>query len=328
MTGDTFRFSTPELLWLLLIPGVLTLLWLGQVWRRRVDVGRCLSERTTPVHERYGFAGPLLFWLFLIGALASCIVALARPERLQAIRDTRAVDLVVVQDASTSMRVRDVQPDRWQRSIAWIRTLVAILGWKGDRVALAVFAGQAAPQVRLARDPNILLFFLDHLAKAPPNALTDDSAWDTNAEEGIDWGLKIIAKDAEVYGRPSNPQAMIVISDGQAWSGEVERSLALAVRRHVPVDVIGVGTTSGGVIPGSKVTAALDRGELQRMALLGGGQYFELGTAPDPAIAARIVADVQSLGAQGSRQFVFAEIYWPFLAGAGALLAAGLVCRL
>jgi hypothetical protein len=317
----------PEFLWLLLIPGALLLLWIWQLWRRRVDVGRCLGDRITPIRERYQFAGPLLFWLCLIGALASCIVALARPELLQAISETKTIDLIVVQDASTSMRVKDVQPDRWQRSIAWIRTLVETLSWKGDRVALAVFSEHAAPQVRLARDPNILLFFLDHLAKEPPNALNDDSAWDTNAEEGIYWGLKIVRKDEELHGPTSNPQALIVISDGQIWSGEVAKSLAMATQRHIPVHVIGVGTSGGGSIPQSDIKAVLDREALQRMASLGGGHYFELGTESDAIIAARIINDVQRLGARSGDQLLFEEIYWRFLAGAAALLAVGVVFR-
>ncbi len=327
MTGDTLHFLVPEFLWLLLIPGVLSLLWIWQLWRRRVDVGRCLNDRITPVRERYQFAGPLLFWLCLIGALASCVVALARPELLQAISETKTIDLIVVLDASTSMRVKDVQPDRWQRSVAWIRTLVETLSWKGDRVALAVFSGHAAPQVRLARDPNILLFFLDHLAKEPPNALNDDSAWDTNAEEGIYWGLKIVRKDEQLHGRTSNPQALIVISDGQVWSGNVAKSLTMARQQRIPVHVIGAGTSGGGIIPQSDIKAVLDRESLQRMASLGGGHYFELGTASDAIIAARIITAVQRLEARSGNQLLLEEIYWRFLAGAAALLAASVIFR-
>ena len=271
MGGSPLRFLVPDLLWLLLLPGSMLVLWHWRIWRRRADVRRCLSQRMTPVRERFQLAGPWVFWLCLIAALACGCVALARPEVLQGISEAKSVDLVVVQDASTSMRVADVAPDRWQRSMTFIRALVEALPWKGDRVALAVFSAHAMPQVRLARDPNILLFFLDHLATAPPNQINDDASWDTNAEEGIYWGLKIVRKDEELHGRTSNPQAIIVISDGQVWSGQVATSLAQAARRHVPVSVVGVGTSGGGIIPTSdkaRPRVAAADGVARRRALL------------------------------------------------------------
>ncbi len=323
MDSGTIRMVVPEFLVLLVIPTGLLLLWTWQLWRRRIDVGRLVRGQTTPIRERYRFAGPLVFWLFLNAALFCCIVALARPEILRSVTETRTVDLIIVQDGSASMRVSDVRPSRWQRSVAWMRTLVEMLSWKGDRVAFAVFAQHAAPQVRLARDPNILLFFLDHLAKEPPNALADDSTWDTNVEAGIYWGLKIAAKDEEIHGKTSNPQALVVISDGQIWSGEVATSLAMARRRRIPVYVVGVGTSSGGVIPTSNIRAMLDRESLQRIASLGEGHYFEIGRQPDKAIAARIIQDVQRLGSRSAGQPVFEEMYWRFLAAAAGFLAAG-----
>lgn len=327
MNGGNIRMLVPEFLVLLVIPTGLLLLWFWQLWRRRIDVGRLVRGQTTPLGARYRFAGPLVFWLFLNAALACCIVALARPEILRSVTETRTVDLIIVQDASASMRVTDVRPTRWQRSVVWLRTLVEMLSWKGDRVAFAVFSQHAMPQVRLARDPNILLFFLDHLAKEPPNALTEDSTWDTNVEVGIYWGLKIAAKDEQIHGKTSNPQALIVVSDGQIWTGEVAISLERARKRRIPVFVVGVGTSSGGVIPTSNIRATLDRESLQRIASLGEGHYFEIGRQPDKAIAARIIQDVQRLGNRSAGQPVFEEIYWRFLAAAAGLLAAGVFFR-
>ncbi len=112
-----------------------------------------------PVPQRPRLAGGLAFWLAVNVAAALAIVALARPQALASITETAGVDFVVLQDGSTSMRVADVAPDRWQRSVAWIRTFAEVLGWRRERVALALFAHRAAPQVRLTRDPNALFFF-------------------------------------------------------------------------------------------------------------------------------------------------------------------------
>jgi hypothetical protein len=57
------------------------------------------------------------------------------------------LDVVILQDGSASMRVKDVAGDRWQRSVHFLRTLGDSLSWNDDRIALALFAHIAAPQI-------------------------------------------------------------------------------------------------------------------------------------------------------------------------------------
>ena len=124
------------------------------------------------------------------------------------------------------MRVTDVTGNRWQRSMRFLRQLGESISWKDDRLAMALFARIATPQVRLTKDPNTYFFFLDHLSEESPFRLEDDTSWDTNMELGIYWGLKLIDKDEEIHGKSPNAKAFVLISDGQSWSGEVEKSLA------------------------------------------------------------------------------------------------------
>ena len=46
-----------------------------------------------------------------------------------------------------------------------------------------------------------------------------------------------------MHGRSPNGKVFVLVSDGQAWSGEVEKSLQLARSRDIPVFVVGVGTS-------------------------------------------------------------------------------------
>src|SRR4029079_17994796 len=126
-------------------------------------------------------------------------------------------------------------------SVQFLKVFADSLSWQGDRVALALFAERAAPQVRLTKDPNALFFFIEHLGSHSPFRLEDNPTWDTNIEEGLRWGLSLIDKDEELFGKSKNPKAFVVISDGQAWSGSVAAALGTAVRRDIPIYVIGVG---------------------------------------------------------------------------------------
>ena len=328
------RLLHPEHLWLLAVPAALLAVWVVRLARRRRDVRRLREGRVVPVPERWAFAGGLPFWLAVLLASALVVVALARPQTLVSVVEGAGVDFVVLQDGSTSMRVTDVAPDRWQRSMAWLRTFADVLGWRRERVALALFASRAAPQVRLTSDPNALFFFLDHLRREPPFRLRDDTSWDTNIEHGLTWAVRMVDRDVELHGPRLNAVAFVVLSDGQAWSGEVERALRLTRERGVRVYVVGVGTTAGGFIPQPPrgrydepeppLHAVLDRRSLRAIADAGGGAYFELGSEPDEAIALRIVRDARQ-SARGVRQRAetFTDLYWYCLAAAAALLALG-----
>ncbi len=327
------QFDEPLYLWLLLLPAGLGLLWVWQLVRRRGDARRALHARTTPVREQYAFAGGLSFWLCLVLAVATLVLALSRPQVLASVTQNAGADFIILQDGSTSMRVSDVAPDRWQRSVSWIRTFAELLSWQDQRVALALFAHRAAPQIRLTRDPNALFFFLDYLGEAPPFRLEDDTSWDTNIEEGIYWGVKMFDLDEELYGRRLSAKAFIVLSDGQAWSGQVDTALQLARERDIRVYVIGVGTTAGGFIPQLPVSiydtpedpihSVLDRPSLRAIAEAGGGEYYELGVDADQDVALKILTDVQRRAQSTQREETFTELYWFLLVAAAGLISVG-----
>src|SRR5712692_6798857 len=113
----TFSFGQPVYLWLLLAPGILLALWTWEVLRRRADARRSARDRVIPLRERYASIGDLAFWLCLMIAASLCSVALARPEARMSVLRAAGGDFVILQDGSASMYVRDVAPDRWQRSM-------------------------------------------------------------------------------------------------------------------------------------------------------------------------------------------------------------------
>ena len=331
---STLSVATPLYLWLLVVPAALLVLWVWQIVRRRRDANRLVRARLVPVRERFGFTGDLGFWLAVILAVALCIVALAGPRARVSVVRRASTDVVILLDGSASMYTRDVAPDRWRRSVRFLRAFAEALGWRGDRVALALFAHLAAPQVRLTKDPNALFFFLDHLGDHSPFRLQDNPTWDTNIEEGLRWGLRLIDKDEQLFGRSRNPKAFVVVTDGQSWSGTVANALNDARSRHIPVYVVGVGTTAGGIIPQPPTTDAtqvvqirsvLDRASLLQIAVAGGGEYFEIGHESDRDVAFRIIDRLQRQSAQRQQVETFEELYWRLLIAAGIVLVIGVL---
>jgi Ca-activated chloride channel family protein len=334
---ETVRFADPEYLWLLIAPGMLLVAWVWQLSARRRDARRYRQHRRLPVRERFPIFGSLIFWLCLVFASACTILALSRPTAAASLIRTAGVDLVILQDGSASMRVQDVAGNRWQRSMRFLRTLGESLAWNDDRMAMALFAHIAAPQIRLTKDPNTFFFFLDHLAHESPFRLEDDTTWDTNIELGIAWGMRLIEKDTEIYGKSPNAKAFVLITDGQAWSGEVARSLKIARTNDVPVWVVGVGTTVGGFIPEPPrrlndtsppeppLRSSLDRASLTMIANAGGGEYLELDREGDREIANRLIDAARRRAGSRGLEVANEELYWPFLLAAAGFLCAGLL---
>jgi Ca-activated chloride channel family protein len=331
------RFAEPALLWLLAGLAPLLFLWIWQGVRRRSAARHYASGRTVPVNEQLTALGDLWFWLLVLVAMASTIVALARPQTVARVARASGADIVILIDASASMRVADVAPDRWRRATRWVRTFAESLSWRDDRVALGLFAHYAAPQLRLTRDPNALFFFLDHLGEAPPFRLDVDTTWDTNLEAGFYWGMKLLDKNEELYGPSPNGKAFVVLTDGQTWSGNVEQSIEEATQRGVAIFVVGVGTLGGGMIPepqwpygivppwaeGGPVHSALDRTSLQQVSLAGGGRYFEVDRDVDRVIALQIIREVRNRSVRGLEEQTV-DVYWQFLLGAAGMLGLAL----
>lgn len=353
---NTIAFGAPQFLWLLAAPALLLVAWLWRFWRRVLDLRRLRDRRSLPIRERFAIGGELWSWLFIILAVASLAIALARPRGVTTVVTRAGVDIVVLQDGSASMHVKDTssasareQPGelrrdraafssggagtRWQRSMTFLRLLGDSLSWNDDRMALTVFAHIATPQIRLTSDPNTVFFFLDHLHGRPPFRLEDDTTWDTNLEQGVAWGLRLLEKDRERHGPSINGKLFVMLSDGEAWSGEVARSIERATREHVPLFVIGVGTLGGGALPEtphadgtrdpSPGQSRLDRASLQRIAAAGGGQYFELDRDADRDIANAIIDAGRRQGPATIEAGTVDDWYWRMLAAAMALAALG-----
>src|SRR5258708_31121721 len=131
--------------------------------------------------------------------------------------------------------------------------------------------------------------------------MEDDTTWDTNIELGIAWGMRLIEKDTEIYGKSPNAKAFVLVTDGQAWSGEVARALKIARTNDVPVYVVGVGTTLGGFIPEPPrkpndtppqeppIRASLDRPSLTMIANAGGGEYLAVDREADRTMPSKLI---------------------------------------
>ena len=293
------------------------------------DRRRFQRHRRLPVRERLPLFGGLLFWLCLIGALASTIVAMARPTAAVPLVRSAGVDVIILQDGSASMHVRDVGANRWQRSMQFLRTLGESLRWKDDRIALALFAHVAEPQIRLTKDPNTYFFFLDHLnarVAVPPRGRSDlghqhraGRVLGHAADRKGRGASRQIAERQGVRARLRRSGLERRGGQGDAARPQPGRPGLRRRRRHdqrrphsrAAAPRSGRGATAAAA---TAIHSSLDRESLADIATAGGGQYLELGRQSDRDIANRIISSrrggAPDRSASNRRR---TDLYWQFL---------------
>jgi Ca-activated chloride channel family protein len=157
-------------------------------------------------------------------------------------------------------------------------------------------------------------------------------------ERGIHWGIRLLERDEELHGKSLNAKVFVMISDGQAWSGEVEKSILEAQARGIPIYTVGVGTLGGGAMPkflgpgGDEVQdpdiplrSRLDREALQTISSAAHGQYFELDRDGDRHIANSIIDAGKRLAPTLGVTEQAEELYWYFLSFSAAFVVVGLL---
>lgn len=268
--------------------------------------------------------------LFALG-IGLLFVALARPQAGFEWREThrKGLELLFAVDTSKSMLAQDVKPDRLERAKLAVTDLVAKL--KGDGVGLVAFAGNAFLQCPVTLDYDA---FRESL-----NAL------DTNSipRGGTDIAAAIRESEAVFKTRTAAEKILVLITDGEDLGGEGITAAEQAAKQGVKIFTVGVGGTTGELIPipsetggtdfakdenGQLVKSHLDDATLKKIAETTGGMYQPLGAQGegltkiyDEGLAHFTREDLSSRQAKVPLE----KFYWPLLAALICLVSEMLI---
>lgn len=216
----------------------------------------------------------------VLAAIASCFVALARPQYGYKWIDVKrkGIDILFAVDTSKSMLAEDVRPNRLKRAKFAIMDFVAKL--EGDRVGLMPFAGTAFLMCPMTIDYNAFDSSLGAVdTTIIPRGGTDLAAAITEAES-------ILSNEA-------NHKILVLITDGENLEGNALKAAKAAAEKGMTIYTVGVGTSEGELIPfhqngksgfvkdesGKFITSQLDETMLTKIAEATGGLYVPLGVS-------------------------------------------------
>jgi Ca-activated chloride channel family protein len=259
----------------------------------------------TPAWRRHLPAALLLL------ALTALLIGLARPQRSVAVAVQQA-RVMLVTDASGSMRALDVSPDRISAAQGAARRFL-------DEVpdGLEVGAVSFSDVVQTTEPPST-----DHSrTRAVVDGLVADGG--TATGDALASALDALRKNPDGGKRP--PSAIVLLSDGRRTIGQDPIPVAReAARLRIPIFTVSLGTDEGRVtVPGGQELAVPpDPITMRRVARISGGQTFEVSDADE------LESIYKGLGSRIGTKREKREITVGFAAGGLLLLLGAAVTRL
>lgn len=274
-----FRFANSELLYLLLIVPVLTVLYIGIIYRQRKDMSNFADpEFFNVLIPLYAPARRNLKFVLILLSLTSIIIALARPQFGSKLEEVKreGIEMVIALDVSRSMLAEDIKPNRLERAKQAITNVVNRM--QDDKIGMIVFAGDAYTQLPITTDYISAKIFLSNINTEIV------SKQGTAIASAIDLGIKSFTQDAEAS------KVIVIISDGENHEGDALEAAKRAAEKGIHIYTIGMGSPKGAPVPlsrrgraqsgflkdrqGEVVISRMDPTMLKEIASVGGGKYY------------------------------------------------------
>lgn len=311
---------------LLLIPGLW--FWYRRYGRRREGTLRYASLRgirDLPV-QRAGRRAGMLYGLRLL-ALALLILALARPQQGESVKEfrTEGIDIMLVLDISSSMRAVDFQPNRLEAAKTVARQFIE--GRQSDRIGLVVFAAESFLQCPLTIDYDVLKQLLDQVD------IIEEKYDGTAIGMAIANGVNRLRESA------AKSKIIILLSDGRNNAGELDPETAADMAKAFDIKIYTIGAgklgqapypvqMGGGRVQYRLVDVEIDEAVLQGIAQNTGGRYFR---ATDETHLASIYEEISRLEKTEVRvkeYLQYRDLYPVFLLPAFLLIGLAIILEL
>jgi len=233
----TFGFGAPALLPALLVPVLAT--WAWWAGRRGRRAARLALGGAPALHGGASERRRSLAAFALIAGIVLAVIASARPQWGEGNREIAqsGIDIVVALDVSRSMEAQDIAPSRAEAASVGLAEMLGHL--TGNRVGLVTFAGSAFERAPLTVDLQVLVSLIAR--SQVESALVQPG---TDLAAAIESALDVL--DVE---DPAAAQAIVLVSDGEDPTQEIEDAIARAEAAGIPIYTVFAGTTNPTPLP-------------------------------------------------------------------------------
>ena len=271
---SNYTFKNPEFFWLLLLIPLAIGWYLWKLNKQQASLNVGTTEGFKGQTDIIAKLQPLLHLLRLL-ALASIIIALARPQNVDVstqTKTTKGIDIAMAIDVSASMLAKDLKPNRLEA----LKKVAAnfIKGRTSDRIGLVLYAGESFTKTPVTSDKSIVLGALNRVD------------YDQNLQNGTAIGMGLATAVNRLKDSKAKSKVIILLTDGSNNSGFIDPTIAseLAVEYGIKVYTIGIGTNGTAMSPVAiypngefkyaRVKVEIDEKLLKQIAKTTNGKYF------------------------------------------------------
>ncbi|MDD5675779.1 MAG: VWA domain-containing protein [Chitinivibrionales bacterium] len=169
--------------------------------------------------------------------LISLTIALARPQKGLTEEEvtTEGIDIIIVQDISTSMKCLDFKPQN--RLYVAKQTIKQFISQRvSDRIGLVVFSGRSFTKCPLTLDYGILQQFVDDITF-------------TENDDGTAIGTAIATAAMRLQQSNAKSKIMILVTDGANNRGEISPITAANAAGTLGIKIYTIGVGRSGEVP-------------------------------------------------------------------------------
>lgn len=272
-----WEFDQPVYFYLLLLLPVVGLFYYwNKQWKKKAIAqfgSGSFLKRLAPTAST---GKPLFKMLLFLSACFFAVIALVNPKigtKLQTV-NREGIDIVFAMDVSKSMLAEDIAPNRLEKAKQLAQDVINQLGT--DRVGLVAYAGSAFPVMPITSDYSMAKSFIKDL--------------NTDLVSSMGTALnQAIEVSGSYFEDVDSSKVLILISDGEDHSENIQQAIATAKAKGLKIITIGIGTAEGGKIPmktngmltgykkdmeGNEVVTQLNENTLKEIAEATGGVYI------------------------------------------------------
>lgn len=236
---EAFSFKKPNYFWylLLLIPFTAAFLW-RIYWKSKKMSALASSSVLGMIIRPESSRSNFLQFITLHNVLVFAILALAQPifGTKKIVGKSRSSEIVICLDVSNSMNVKDLDAELSRLEIAKRAINQLVNASRGERIGIAIFAGEAYVQLPITSDYEAVKMFAQEIET---DAVTFQG---TNLS-------KALQVSTQMFTNYKGGKTILMLTDGEDHDSTNLAFLDNFSSRNIQLGILGIGSTAGGLIP-------------------------------------------------------------------------------
>ncbi len=304
-------YADPEWFWaFLVIPGLLIAYYFKELYDHvsfKYSSSKGFGKTSALAYLRH------IPFAFLVIAVSSFIIALARPQDAKSWEETKTqgIDMVIAMDISSSMNAPDFKPNRLEASKKIAAEFINLR--PNDRFGLVVFAAESFTQCPLTIDHNRITELFDDVRMG---ILEDGTA----IGSGLATSVKRL-KDSD-----AKSKVIVLLTDGENNAGSISPKTAaeLASTFDIKVYTIGIGKENFQYQQGPYIyKTKIDNAALNDIAEITKGRYYRAQTSNALKNIYEEIDKLEKTELASLKYYKKTELFLPFILLGILLLSIG-----